>query len=505
MNWEALGQGFLSILQPGHLLALVLGTVGGIAVGSIPGLTATMAIALMVPFTFNMDPVTGIVMLLGLYTSAIYGGSISAILMRTPGTPAAAATVLDGYPLAQQGQAGKAIGMATICSWIGGTASALFLTFFTPQLAKVALSFTSPEFFAMAVFGMSTVSALSGDSMVKGLASAVLGLLIAFMGLDPIAGFPRFTFGQMELLNGPAFLPALIGLFAIAECFRGLRGADMPVPVTKVVKDIWPTLKEMAASFKTIVRGIFIGITVGLVPALGAETACWVNYAESKRASKEPEKWGKGHLEGVAAAETANNASTGGDMVPMLTLGVPGDAATAVMMGALTLHGMQPGPLLFRDHPDMVYAIFAGMILANLSFLVFGMLGARWYAKVSLVDRKILVPLIFLFSLIGAWAVGGNLFDVWTALFFGVLGYLMQSYGYPVSPMVIALVLGPMLEQNFRRTLIGSGGSLMPFVTRPITVVILLITVASLVLMVRRSLKQRQNPPGSGVDAANAG
>lgn len=502
MDWGALGQGFLTVLAPGHLLALLLGTVGGIAVGSIPGLTATMAIALMVPFTFSMDAVTGMVMLLGIYTAAIYGGSISAILMRTPGTPAAAATVLDGYPLAQKGLAGKAIGMATVCSWIGGTASALFLTFFTPQLARVALSFSSPEFFAMALFGLTTVSALAGGSMVKGLVSAGLGLLFSFQGLDPIAGFPRFTFGQMALLNGPSFVPALIGLFALSECFRGLRTAREFVPVTRVVKDILPSLRELAASGWTIVRGIFIGIIVGLVPALGAETACWVNYAESKRRSREPEKWGTGILEGVAAAETANNASTGGDLVPTLTLGVPGDAATAVMMGALTLHGMQPGPLLFRDHPAMVYAIFAGMILANFAFLAVGLLGARIFARIALVDRKVLVPLVFLFSLIGAWAVGGNLFDVWTALFFGVLGYLLQSYGYPVSPMVIALVLGPMLEQNYRRTLIAAGGSAAPFFTRPISAAMLLITAASLVLVVRRSLQQRRAPAAADPPAA---
>lgn len=501
LNWSLLGEGFVAVLEPAHLLALVLGTVGGIMVGAIPGLTATMAVALMVPFTFSMDPVTGIVMLLGIYSAAIYGGSITAILMGTPGTPAAAATVLDGYPLAQKGYAGKAIGMATVASFIGGAASAVFLTFFTPQLARVALTFGSPEFFALAVFGMSLVSALAGESMVKGLVSATLGLLISFMGLDPIAGFPRFTFGRMELLNGPSFVPALIGLFAVAECFRGLRGAHLPRPVTGVVRDVWPTLQELARSARTIVRGIFVGLVVGLVPALGAETACWVNYAESKRVSREPEKWGKGHLEGVAAAETANNASTGCDLVPMLTLGVPGDAVTAVMMGALTLHGMQPGPLLFRDHADIVYTIFAGMFLAQVSFFVIGMLGAPLFARVSLVDRKILVPLIFLFSLVGAWAVGGNLFDVWTVLFFGVLGYVLQAYGYPVSPMVIALVLGPMLEQNFRRTLIESHGSLLPFITRPVTAAVLLLTVISLAMVLRRSLRREPTPAVTPADA----
>lgn len=492
MDWNLLAHGFATVFQPLNLLVLVGGSLAGIIVGAIPGLTATMAIAIMVPFTFDLNPVTGIVMLLGIYAGAIYGGSIPAILVRTPGTPAAAATVLDGYPLAQKGMAGKAIGMATISSFIGGGSTAIFLTFFAPQLAKVALRFGSPEFFAMAVFGLSLVATLAGDSMVKGLISATAGLLISLIGMDPVSGFPRFTFGQIELLNGPAFVPVLIGLFAVAECFRGFGEMRAVAAARTVVREVIPTLKEMLECSRTIGRGIFVGLIVGLVPALGAETSCWMNYAESKRASKHPERFGTGILEGVAASETANNASTGGDMVPMLTLGVPGDAATAVLMGALTIHGMQPGPLLFRDHADVVYAIFAGMIMANVAFLVLGLLGVRLFAAVVNVNRTILIPSIFVFSVIGAYAVNGNMFDVLVTIIFGFLGYLMQSRGYPVSPMVIAQVLGPMMEQNFRRALIANNGDFTVFVRKPIAASILLLTVFTVYTALRRQQQVRK-------------
>ena len=485
-------KGFGTVLSGYNFIALVLGSFMGIIVGAIPGLTATMGIALLVPFTFGMSPITGIVMLLGIYTGGIYGGGIASILIKTPGTPAAVATTFDGYPMAQKGLAGKAIGIATVASGIGGTFTALCLTFFAPILANFALRFSAPEYFALAVFGLSVVVTLAGRSPLKGLISGGLGLLIAMVGLDPMGGFPRFTFGRIELTGGFSFVPMLIGLFALSEGFRQMETILTAPRVKTVLKDIIPKFRELTACTVTFVRSCIIGLIVGITPAIGAETSSLISYAEAKRTSKHPEKFGTGILEGVAAPQCAENASTGGDMLPMLTLGIPGDAATAVLMGALTIHNLQPGPLLFRDHQELVHQIFGGMILANFMFVILGLFFARFFARVINIDRRYLVPLIFIACMVGAYSINNVMYDLVTCVCFGFIGYLMMRYDYPVSPMVLAQILGAMMESNFRRSLVMSSGDPLILVTRPIALTILILAVFATVTAIRRQRRTSQ-------------
>lgn len=485
--------GFGTVLSGYNLIALVLGSFFGIIIGAIPGLTATMGIALLVPFTFGMTPITGIVMLLGIYTGAIYGGGIASILINTPGTPAAAASCFDGYPMAQKGLAGKAIGLATISSGIGGTFSALCLAFFAPILAKFALRFSAPEYFALATFGLAVTITLSGRSPVKGAISGLLGLLIAMIGLDPILGFQRFTFGLMELSGGISFVPMLIGLFALSEGFHQVEVILTAPRISAKLKNILPTLQDLKGCLGAYLRACPIGLIVGITPAIGADTAAFLSYAETKRASKHPETFGTGEPAGLAAAQCGENASTGGDVLPMITLGIPGDAATAVLMGALTIHNLQPGPVLFQSHPETVHQIFAGMISANIIFVILGLIFARFFAKVINIDRKFLVPLIFIACMVGSYAINNVLFDLIICVIFGMIGYIMVRYDFPVAPMVLAQILGAMMESNFRRALSMSQGDPMIFFTRPITVVILALAVFTTIVAVRRqnqALKQ---------------
>ncbi len=478
--------GFGTVLSGYNLLALVLGSFFGIIIGAIPGLTATMGIALLIPFTFGMTPITGIVMLLGIYTGAIYGGGIASILIKTPGTPAAAATVFDGYPMAQQGLAGKAIGIATISSGIGGTFTALCLAFFAPILANFALRFSAPEYFALATFGLSVTVTLSGRSPAKGFISGLLGLLISMIGLDPIGGFPRFTFHLAELSGGISFVPMLIGLFALSEGFRQVEVILTAPRVSATLKNIVPKWQDMKECLPAYLRACPIGLIVGITPAIGADTAAFLSYAETKRSSKRPESFGKGNPAGVAAAQCGENASTGGDVLPMITLGIPGDAATAVLMGALTIHNLQPGPLLFQNHPETVHQNFAGMISANAVFVILGLIFARFFAQVINIDRKFLVPLIFICCMVGSYAINNVFYDLVTCVICGFVGYIMIRYDFPVAPMVLAQILGGMMESNFRRALTMSRGDMSIFFTRPITVTILALAAFTTIMAVRR-------------------
>lgn len=493
---QLLGAGFATIATSNVALALLGGTVLGIVVGAIPGLTATMAIALLIPFTFSMQPIAGIVMLLAIYASGIYGGGIASILIRTPGTPAAAATVLDGYPMAQQGHAGRAIGIATISSGIGGVFSALCLALFAPTLAGIALRFSAPEFFALAVFGLTITMSLAGDSPLRGFASTLVGLLVAMIGLDPIGGFPRFTLGTAELAGGLNFVAVMIGLFSLSEGFRQIEELRRQIPVPPPVRNVLPRLAEILGFWKIYLRSCLFGIVIGVTPGVGAETSSFMSYSEAKRTARDPDRFGKGAPEGVAAAQSAENASTGGDLLPMLTLGVPGDAATAVLMGALTIHNLQPGPLLFQDRPDLVHEIFAGMICANIAFVIVGLLGARVFASLVRVDRRTLVPVVCLLSLVGAYAIDNNPMDIWVTLIFGVIGWLMQRGGFPVSPLVLGVILGLMMESNLRRSLVMGQGNLGMFLDRPIALGILALAVLSLIAVLRR-IRHRRRPPAA--------
>jgi len=476
MDFGLLYHAFATVmLNPINFFFVFIGITAGIIVGALPGLTATMGCALLIPFTFGLPPVQGLLMLMGIFCGGIYGGSISGILIRTPGTPSAAATLLDGYPLSQKGMGGKAIGMSTVASFCGGTIGAVVMTFLSPEIAKIGLRFGPCEFFALAIFGLGMIITISGRSLLKGIIAGLFGLLITTVGFDPLSGVPRFTFGSLNLLGGITFIPALIGLFGYAQVFRNIEKILILPTVKSKVENVLPKLKEIRASLKTIIKSALIGTFIGSIPGTGCDVAAFVTYGEAKRSSKHPEKFGTGILEGVAAPEAGNNAATGGAMIPMLTLGIPGDAVTAVLLGALTIHGLQPGPLLFRDHLDVIYPIFAGMILAQFILLIVGLSGARFFARMINVDRRILTPIIFFLCVVGSYAMRFSFFDVGLSMIIGVIAYFMEYYGYPVSPILLALILGPMAEQNLRRSLIISHGDPLIFFKRPISAALIII------------------------------
>ncbi len=489
MDFDLLLKGFSTVLQPSCFGLILLGTVSGVLIGSLPGLTATMGVALLIPFTFGLPVHQGVSMLLGIFCGAIYGGSIAAILIRTPGTPAAAATVLDGYPLSQKGEAGRALAMSIFASFVGGFSGALIMTFASPQISRVALQFSAPEYFGLAIFGLSIIISISGNSIVKGIISGFFGMLISTIGLDPMAGYPRFTFGLMDLFEGPAFIPTLIGLFALSEVFKGVEVLYKQEAVKAVKQQLFPSLVDIKKAWVTIVKSTFIGTFIGSVPGAGSDISAFVAYGEAKRCSKTPENFGKGEITGVAAAEAANNACTGGAMIPMLSLGVPGDAVTAVLLGALVIQGLQPGPLLFKDHIDVVYTIFAGMMTANFLMFLVGIFGIRFFVKIISVERSFLIPVIFLLSIVGAYSMRNSLFDVGLAIVFGLIGYFMQRYDFPASPILLSLILGPLAESSLRRALIVSHGDFSVLFTRPIAAALILLAVASLVTSAIRQVK----------------
>jgi len=449
-------------------------------IGALPGLTGTMGVALLVPFTFGRPATEGLAMLIGIFSGSMYGGSISAILINTPGTPSAAATALDGYPLRQQGQAGRALSMALFASFSGGIIGCLIMSFMSPLISRAALQFGYVEYFALALFGLSIIISISGDRLLKGIISGIFGLLIATIGMDPTSGFPRYTFGRIELLEGPSFIPVLIGLFAIAEIFNSIENLGSQQKIDTKIDRYLPSWSDIKISAKNIIKSSLIGTIIGAIPGAGGDIAAFVAYGEAKRSSKHPEKYGTGLIEGVAAPESANNACMGGAMIPLLSLGVPGDAITAVLLGAFIMQGLQPGPLLYKEHIDIVYNIFAGMIVANFFMLVLGILGVRFFAKVISIQKEILLPVIFVLSIVGSFAMRQNTFDIWLSIIFGVIGFFMLRNKFPLSPILLALILGPMAESNLRRSLMVSQGNFAILFSRPIAIGLYLLAIISI-------------------------
>ncbi len=484
-NWELMFSSYAAVFTPSILFMICVGTTAGIVIGALPGLTATMGVALLVPLTFGRPPLESLSMLMGIYCGAMYGGAISAILIRTPGTPAAAATVLEGYPMAKRGEAGRALAMALFASFFGGIVGALIMTFASPFISSVALEFGPVEYFGLAIFGLSVIISISGRSLIKGMMSAFFGLLIASIGFDPISGFPRFTFGMVEMMEGPPFIPTLIGLFAVSEVFNEVQKSGGVQQIKARLDQYLPSWKDIKYCFKELCRSSIIGTVIGAIPGAGGDIAAFISYGEAKRASKHPERYGKGEIEGLAASECANNSCSGGAMIPLLSLGVPGDAVTAVLLGAFVIQGLQPGPMLYKEHIDIVYQIFASMMLAQFAMQFIGMAGIQLFARVIMVDRAILTPAIFVLSTVGAYAMRSNVFDVYTTLAFGLLGYVMMRYDYPLSPILLALILGPMAEANLRRAMVISGGDPSILVSRPIAVGLMALAVLSLVLSIR--------------------
>lgn len=461
-----------------NLLGMILGLGVGLFVGAMPGLSGVIGISLLLPFTFGMEPTMALLLLVGTYCGSTYAGSISAILIKTPGTAAAAATVLDGYEMSRNGRAQEALSIALYASVFGGLFSGIVLLTVAPQLAKVALKFNSADYFMLSVFGLSVISAVGGKSMCKGIVMACFGVFASIIGIDPIEGVYRFTFGTATLSKGVDTVPALIGLFAISEILNQTEktfhteGVEQNSSASS--KYGW---KYMWRYRWTMIKSAIIGVIIGATPGTGASIASFMAYGEAKRSSKHPEEYGHGCPEAVAASESANNGVTGATLIPMLTLGIPGDVITAVLMGALMIQGLNPGPQLFTQHADMTYTVIVGFLIVNVLMLYMGKLAIRAFGQVCKVSYSVLLPIVLAFCLVGAYACSNSIYDCIIAIVFGVIGYLAEKSEFSTTPMLIGLVLGSLAEQNLIRTLTASERSLLVFVQRPISRLFIVLTV----------------------------
>ena len=441
------------------LLALVGGVLVGVIAGAIPGMSATMAVALTLPFTFAMTPITGILLLVGVYKGGIFGGSIPAILIKTPGTPASSATVLDGYPMAEKGQAGRALGMALWASCTADLISNLALILFAGWLASFALSFGPPEFFTLILFSLTIIAGVSGDSLLKGLISAIMGLLLATVGLDLVYGTNRFNFNDPNLMGGLNFIAVLIGLFAIPEILTMVWNPKGQEGQARGLGGGWVTWLDYRRCFKTIVRGSLIGVVLGSIPGIGAAPAAFLSYSEARRKSKNRDNFGKGEIEGVAASESGNNGVAGATLIPLLALGVPGDVITAIIIGAFMVHGLQPGPMMFVANADIIYGLFLGLIISSIALFFIGTVAIRGFRFVADIPKALLFPVVLVLCVYGVFAVNNNIFDIGVMFAMGWVGFMMLRFGVPAAPFLIAFILGPLLEDNFRQSMLMFGNT----------------------------------------------
>jgi putative tricarboxylic transport membrane protein len=480
MGIETLNYLLNIFLNPDLIFLIFMGTLVGVLVGALPGLSSSMAIALLLPFTLYLEPIESIALMSALYCAGTFGGSITAILINAPGAPPAAATAFDGYPLAQRGEAGKALGISAISSATGGIISVFALLFFAPLLARVAYSFGPPEYFALALFGISMLASIGSESPVINIIGGLIGLLLATVGIDLMTGVERFTFGNPELYDGIDFIPVLIGLFAISELInQSLKiNQDRLALAVNAVK--LPTLKNLKKIKNTILRSSLIGTFIGVLPAEGSTMAAMIGYNEAKRWSAEPEKFGTGEIEGIAGPEAANNAATGGAMVPTLALGIPGSATAAIILGGLQVQGLRPGPYLFEQQPDLLYGIFASMLIANILFIGIGLYGAKYLSRVSLIPIKILWPIVLCLCIVGAYGLEQSMIDVWIMLIAGIVGYLLKNLGITPAPIIMGLVLGTLIETSLAQSLILFEGSWLGFFSRPIALLFISLSLVSL-------------------------
>lgn len=473
--------GLINVLTLTNMALVVGGTLLGLFVGAMPGLSATMALALLLPLTFNMDPATGLSMLASLYVGASYGGSIAAILLRTPGTPAAAATVLDGYPLSQQGQAGRALGVSLFASFIGGLLSGIALLTAAPLLGVAVLEFGPVELFAIAVLGITIIGSLSQGSVISGLFSGGLGLLISTVGMDLTTGTPRMAFGNINLFGGIEFVVALIGLFSIPQALTLIEKSHGAGKIASKITDrLIPKFAEMKALMPNILRSSGIGIITGLIPGTGGDTASWFAYNESKRFAKDKSRFGKGEIAGVAAPEAANNAVVGGALIPTIALGIPGSSSTAILLGALMVQGILPGPNLLTDYGEVTYTLIWAVIFANIGLLVVGLMFTKLCVSVTKVPDAFVACSIITLCIIGSFAVNNSTFEVGLMLGFGLFGYGLSKAGISPAPMVIGLILGPVMEISFQQSMLIGNGSYRIFLESPIAMVLLSIAAFSI-------------------------
>lgn len=466
----------VDLLSPTMLFLVFSGTFVGIVVGALPGLSATLGVAILLPVTYYLSAAEGMVLLLGIYTGGIYGGSIAAVLLNIPGCPASLMTTLDGYPMAQRGEGGRGIGIATVSSFVGGTVGILALIFTSPFLASTALRFGPCEYASLALFGLSAIVVVVTKSIVKGFIGVCVGLLLATVGMDPMVSVPRFTYGSIELLGGVNYIPVVIGLFGLCEVIAQAVTQEHRNTVRQVVKRVFPT----GSDFSAIMRGFFhpswIGTLIGALPGAGASIAAIISYNRAVAVSKHPERFGTGIAEGLVACETANNASIGGSMVPLMTLGIPGSSVTAVLLGAMLMHNITPGPMLFVNNPQLVYTVFLGMMFANIAMLVLGLASAKVFPRIVNLPRSVLLPTIALLCTVGAYAMSNSFFDVGLMLVSGLLGFVFKEIGINAGPIILGLILGPIAEANFRGAMELSNGSLLVFVQSPLSAGILFLT-----------------------------
>lgn len=473
-----LAGGFANILAGGVLLHAVWAMFVGIIIGALPGLTATMGVALLTTLTFGMEHNTAVFVLICVYVGAIYGGSRSAILLNIPGTPASAASTLDGFPLARQGLAGRAMGISTTGSWLGTLFGTLCLAAFAPVFGEFALKFGSYEMFWVALFGIVIAGSLSGGDPLKGYIAGFLGLFIATIGQEPNHAYPRFAFGNADLAGGLGLLPVLVGVFGVAEVLQSMRGPAAKAVMSKVDSTL-PRLRDVAQYWRTILRSGGIGTFIGAMPGLGEDIAAWTSYAAAKRGSAEAESFGKGSVEGLMAAETGESACVPGAIIPVLTLAVPGSAPAAVLMAAMMIHGINPGPMLAITTPEFIYQIVAMLIVADMVKLLYGLVLVRPLLWVLLIPRERLMAVVLVLCTIGAFAVTQRLFDVWVMLGAGLVGFMLRELRFPMAPLVLGIVLGDLLDKNLLRGLVLSGGDVTPFFTRPISAALFAVTLAA--------------------------
>lgn len=484
---------FIAMLNPSILIFLTIGVMVGMVVGALPGLSATMAIAILTPLTFWLAPEQGFAVLIGIYNSAIFAGGISAILINTPGTPASIASSFDGYSMTKQGKGGLALGINVIYSVLGGLISTLVLSIFSFPLANLAMKFGAPEYFSLAIFGLALMASVSGGEPLKGLIMGTLGMILATVGMDPISGIQRYTFQNINLIDGISFVPIMIGVFGIGEVLVQIYDEFSNKINSKEVGEIgriFPTKEEIK---KTIPGSLFAGIVspiIGAIPGAGGDIASIICWDQAKRMSKEPEKFGSGSVEGLAATCLANNGVIGGALTTMLTLGIPGDSVTAILIGALMMYGMIPGPKLFVENPSFVYGMISLMVLANLCILLIGLLGAKASSKILSVKKEYIWSTVLIFSVIGSYSLQNSYFDILIVAISGLIGFIFRKMNFPLGPFILGILLGKLAESNLRRALLISDASYSIFITKPISLFLIVITLIIVITPVIKSLKK---------------
>ena len=485
--------GLLSSLNPFTILLCALGVIIGIIFGSIPGLTSTMAVALCLPITYGMGALNGIAMLIALYVGGTSGGLISAILLKIPGTPSSVATTFDGAPMAEHGQAGKALGVGILYSFLGTVISIVALIFIAPQLARVALKFGPQEYFAICLFALTMIGSMAGDNIWKGLFAGIMGITFSLFGISDVGGVARFTFGSASMENGFSQLPLMIGLFAVSEVIMiGAETIDSSKPIIKDAEmhGFGVSMTEFKDQFVNFIRSALIGIGIGILPGIGGATSNILAYTVARQQSKHPEKFGTGIIDGLIASETSNNAAIGGALIPMLTLGIPGDTVTAILLGGLTLHGITPGPMLFQNSGELVYGVFGAFIVSTILMLIIEYSGIKMFTKVLSVPKYILLPVVLVLCIVGTYGTNHLIFDVWTAIGFGILGYFMSTHHIPKAPMILGFVLGGIVETNLVRGLMYCDGDFLGFFKSPIAAVFMLVSVVVVVMTAWKEFKK---------------